>query len=312
VLYAHGTGGDYRSFIGEGVATNVSRVLDASGAEVARLAMISIDQVLHGPRDPTGSDPDLTFFNFQNLPAARDNVRQGGLDDFQLLRLVRTLTLTMPDGSTAFFDPARIGFMGHSQGGLTGPLFLAYAPEVRAAVLSGAGGNLILSLLHKTQPVDIPGLIAVLLQETPDEFHPLLNLLQMYLEPADPGNYGPLFFQAPPADVPAKDIFQSLGVVDHYTPVPAIMALAVAMGVQPVAPLLLPVDGMDLAGVASATPPITGNVAGGATGVLCEYPAASGSDGHFVVYDIAEARAQYGQFLASGLAVGAGRAQLVP
>src|SRR5207244_1553734 len=40
VLYAHGTGGDYRSFISEGLAERLAAV---------GIAMISIDQVLHGP-----------------------------------------------------------------------------------------------------------------------------------------------------------------------------------------------------------------------------------------------------------------------
>src|SRR5262249_18801510 len=57
VLYAHGTGGDYRSFIREGIAARLAGL---------GLATISIDQVLHGPRDPTGMDPEYTFFNFQN------------------------------------------------------------------------------------------------------------------------------------------------------------------------------------------------------------------------------------------------------
>jgi hypothetical protein len=309
VLYAHGTGGNYRSFIGEGVGNNLGQVTDASGALIAGMATFGIDQVLHGPRDPTGSDPDLTFFNFQNLPAARDNVRQGALDDFQLLRLARGLQVTMPDGSTAKFDGSRVAFMGHSQGGLTGPLFVGHEPDVRAAVLSGAGANLILSLLGKTAPVDIPALVAGLLGEPVDELHPLLNLVQMYFEPGDPGNYAALFFREPPAGQAPKDIFQSLGVVDHFTPVPSIMALAVAMRVQPVGPLLLPVDGMDLAGVATGSAPLTANMPSGATGVLCEYQATT-DDGHFVVFDIPAARAQYARFLAT--AMRDGRAQLMP
>jgi predicted esterase len=309
VLYAHGTGGSYTSFIGEGVGNNLGKVTDGSGAVIAQMATFGIDQVLHGPRDPTGADPDLTFFNFQNLPGARDNVRQGALDNFQLLRLAGNLQVTMPDGTTARFDASRIAFMGHSQGGLTGPPFLGAEPDVRAAVLSGAGANLVLSLLGKTEPVDIPSLVGSLVGEPVDEFHPLLNLVQMYFEPGDPGNYAPLFFRAPPAGQAPKDIFQSLGVVDHYTPIPTIMALAVAMRVQPVAPLIQSVDGMDLAGVTTATAPVTANVAGGATGVLCEYQATT-DDGHFVVFDIPEAKAQYARFLAT--AMRDGRAQLLP
>ena len=302
VLYAHGTGGDYRTFIDDGTGDNLAVVTDSGGSEIARIATFGIDQVLHGPRDPTHSNPDLTFFNFQNIAAARDNVRQGAIDNFQLLRLAQALTLPMSDGSTASFDGTKVAFMGHSQGGLTGPGFVATEPALRAAVLSGAGANMMLSLLGKTEPVDIPALVAALLQESVDEFHPFLNLVQAYLEPADPGNYARQFFREPLAGQPAKSIFQSLGIVDHYTPIPTIMALAVAMGVQPAGTQLETIDGMDLAGTVTGTAPIVGNVAdGAATGVVCEYQAPAGDDGHFVVFDVPEATAAYSRFLATAM-----------
>jgi len=56
VLYAHGTGGSFHSYINDGTATRLA----AQG-----LAVISIDQVLHGPRNPNGN-PELDFFNFLN------------------------------------------------------------------------------------------------------------------------------------------------------------------------------------------------------------------------------------------------------
>ncbi len=67
VLYAHGTGGDYRSFIDNETAL----VLAAQG-----LAVISIDQPLHGTRAPPGSATEDAFFNYQNPIAGRDHVRQ--------------------------------------------------------------------------------------------------------------------------------------------------------------------------------------------------------------------------------------------
>jgi hypothetical protein len=300
VLYSHGTGGDYKSFIYEDIGNILGDVTDGTTA-ISKMAVFGIDQVLHGPRAPAGTNVELTFFNFQNIAAARDNVRQGAVDNFQLLRLAGGLQVTMSDGSTATFDGTKVAFMGHSQGGLTGPGFVATEPTLRAAVLSGAGANMMLSLLGKTEPVDIPALVAALLQESIDEYHPFLNLVQAYLEPADPGNYARQFFREPAAGKP-KSIFQSLGITDHYTPIPTIMALAVAMGVQPAGTQLETIVGMDLAGTATGTAPIVGNVAdGAATGVICEYQAAAGNDGHFVVFDVPEARAAYSRFLATAM-----------
>jgi hypothetical protein len=301
VIYAHGTGGNYRSFITEGLAERLAGV---------GIAMMSIDQVLHGPRDPTGADPEITFFNFQNMAAARDNVRQGGADDFQLLRLAQnwstSITLPMTNAQVKF-DSQSMAFMGHSQGGLTGPLFVAYEPGVRGAVFSGAAGLLIIALLNKTQPVNIPDVVSTLVNDDPlDEFHPLLSLVQQYFEPADPCNYGRLYFQVPPQGVPAHSIFQTIGLVDHYAPVPGLKAFMLSMGLQPVGMLPDPIDGLDLAGLNVGTAPVSANVAGGAaTGVAAEY-VATGYDGHFVLFDNTAAQRQSTGFLQSLLAGGPG------
>src|SRR5262249_31266697 len=147
-----------------------------------------------------------------------------------------SVSATPITGQPIRFDLDRIYFKGHSQGGLTGPLFLAYEPKIKAAILSGAGADLILSLLNKTQPVDIPKVVQSVVGEDVAEDARLLSLLQTFLESSDPGNYARLFFREPPAGVPAKSIYQSMGIVDHYTPVPTIKALALAMGVQPANP----------------------------------------------------------------------------
>ena len=321
VLYAHATGGDYESFIYDGSASAVSVVTDRAGGVITRMAVISIDQVQHGTRDPTESDPSLSFFNFRNLPAARDNAKQGALDDFQLLRLVEGVDIAAapsPDGPGGSgvpirFDTGRIYFKGHSQGGLTGPLFLAYEPKVKAAVLSGAGGGLILSLLAKTEPYDVAALVGILLDGDAREDHPVLSLVQTYLESSDPSNYGRLFFREPPAGSSPKSIYQSLGLVDRYTPVSTIKALALAMGVQPVRPLPEPIPTLPLAGLSVADAPVQSNVSqGGATAVLGQYqvPVSEGVpqyDGHFVVFRHPDALLQSNAFLglhaATGVAV---------
>jgi pimeloyl-ACP methyl ester carboxylesterase len=296
VLYAHGTGGSYRSFINEGVA----KTLADQG-----LAAISIDQVLHGPRDPTGNNPDITFFNFQNPLAARDNVRQGALDDFQLLRLAAKLNV---GGNT--FDASKIYFFGHSQGGLTGPPFLAAEPRVSGAVLSGAGGLIYIALLEKTEPLDIPGYVQIFVRDDPlDEFNPIINMVQMFIEAGDPANYGPLLIDRPMAGVTPKNIFQTEGFVDHYAPDHGIEAFGVSMGLSLVSPVIQPVTGFGLRDRSTLTAPVMGN-ANGLTGVLLQYNQKSGSDGHFVVFDIDAAKRQSAQFL-STLAK-TGTATLVP
>ncbi|HEY2749274.1 MAG TPA: hypothetical protein VGL86_31870 [Polyangia bacterium] len=307
VIYQHGTGGDYKSFIDDNSGPVAAHVTDASGNVIAQMAMIGTDQVLHGTRAPAGTDVDTAFFNFLNLPAAHDNVKQGALDAFSVVRLIHVVDIPAAPstGNPIKFDVNRIYFKGHSQGGLTGPLFLAAEPEVKAAILSGAGGGLIASLLNKTEPVNIPQVVQALLHDPADQFHPLLSLIQGYFEDSDPENYGRLLFREPPAGQAPKSIYQSLGIVDHYCPIPNIETLGLAMGVQPAGPMLQTIDGLAYTTTQWGTAPITNNVAGGqATGVLLEYTAPPGDDGHFVVFDVPDAVAQSNRFLGTASATG--------
>jgi pimeloyl-ACP methyl ester carboxylesterase len=335
VLYAHGTGGDYRTPVKNGVAKNLAEVKDASGKVITQFAVIGIDQVLHGPRAPSGTSVELAFFNFNNPAASVSNVLQGGIDNFQLLRLVKGLTFdsvpwmegkagegTNVDFGQTSFDPQRIYFFGHSQGGLTGPSFLAAEPEIKGAVLSGAGGGAVLSLLYKTAPSSIKPLLEAALKEPVDEYHPVLNLFQQMLEPADPNNYAPAFFHAPPQGLTPKHIFLSEGLIDRYTPTQTTEALAVAMRAPAVGPELSPVEGLSLRKLQASGLPTSGNVKAGSVTVtagLLQYQAmsqnksctkdseCSGScvsgqcrrEGHFVMFDNAEARRQYASFLAT-------------
>ena len=292
VIYAHGTGGSYHSFRHDGTAAWLASV---------GIACISMDQVMHGDRS-AGAPPDIAFFNLQNPLAARDNPLQGALDDFQLLRLAWNFDFVERQAGLARrvrFDRDKIYFFGHSQGSLTGVPFVAHEPLVKAAVLSGAGGLLYLSMLHKTQPVDIAGIVRVFLRDDPlDEFNPMLALLQMYMDRSDSVSYGPLLAARPSDGGRPLDVFLSEGLIDRYTPVPSIEALATAMQVDPVWPVHRDVVGLSLAGRTVQVPPVTGNQRG-RTAVLVQYEEAPGSDGHFVMFDLQDARRQSINFLSS-------------
>lgn len=290
VLYAHGTNGSYHSFRNNGSAERFA----AEG-----LAVFGIDQVLHGPRNPTGGNAQAAFFNFQNPLAGRDNPLQGALDNFQLLRLARDFDYTErhPGGRTIRFDADRIYFFGHSQGGLSGPPFLAYEPEVKGAVLSGAGGLMYMAMLYKTKPVDVTALVAAFVRDFPlDEFNPILALVQAWIDRADPVSYGPLLARAPADGVEPKHIFQTEGFVDNYTPLPSIEGLATSIGGNQVEPVIEPLDGLALRGRDVLTAPVTENQAP-VTSVFVQYQAPGNEDGHYVVFDVPEARVQSARFL---------------
>jgi pimeloyl-ACP methyl ester carboxylesterase len=288
VIYSHGTGGDYLSFFEDGTAA----ALAAQG-----LAVISTDQVLHGPRNPAG-DELIDFFNVGNPYAIRDNILQGTADAFAQLRLAQTMQF-QDGGRTIKLDQTRVYFFGHSQGGVTGPGFVAFEPSLSGAVFSGTGGLLTLALLYKTKPLDVSMLLATFLRDDPvDEDNPSLAMLQMWFERADGVNYAPMMVREPVVGGP-KNIFQTEGFTDTYTPNPAIEAFAVAVGGDIVQ---LP-DTQDVPGLTSLRgrtvqqPPIAANMPGGATAVLAQYKQRSGSDGHFVVFDVGTAKRQAANFL---------------
>jgi len=290
-IYQHGTGGDWMSFIDDDTASSLA----AQG-----IAVISTDQVLHGIRNPTG-DPDVDFFNFGNPYAARDNALQGAADAWSQMRLAFGLSIDDTANSrTITFDQNKLMFFGHSQGGLTGPPFIAFEPALQAAVLSGTGGVGYLSLLYKMAPVNFPQLVETIARDAPmDEDNPELALAQTWIERADGVNYAKLMVRDPQTTSGAKNIFQTEGFVDTYAPDPCIEAFATSLASDLVTePAEKSVLGMTLRGRTVLTPPIMHNVANGtATAVLAQYTAPSGDDGHFVVFDVPAARQQSSEFL---------------
>ncbi len=237
VIAAHGTGGNYRSFIGNGTAKNLSEVTDpGDSTKATAFAVISIDAAMHGPRRGSEDDPDELFFNLNNPRASRDNVYQGAADKFQLVRLVEAMDLQAADSPTAEalkLDPAHLYYFGHSQGTVEGIPFLSYEPAVRGTVLSGAGGFLIDSVLNKTSPTNVAGAVRLALA---DPFlghsHPLLNIMQLAFEEVDSVNYGVNTFFAPTNGALPKHTFLSMGVADTYTPPETTRALAYVMRIS--------------------------------------------------------------------------------
>jgi len=291
-IYSHGTGGDHLSFVNDGTANALAR---------QGIAVISTDQVLHGPRNPGGNE-ELDFFNIANPFAMRDNALQGTADAWSQLRLAQGLSIV--DGArTITFDPTKVYFFGHSQGGLTGPGFVAFEPSLTGAVLSGTGGLLYLALLYKTAPVDIPMLVQTFLRDDPvDEDNPSLALFQMWAERADGANYAPLMVRRPgtaPDGSPLapRNVFQTEGFTDRFTPNQSIEAFAVALGGDLV---MLPdtkdIPGLTLRSRTIKAAPFSGNL-GGVTAVIAQYDEQPGSDGHFVVFDIPAAEHQAAEFL---------------
>lgn len=325
VLYAHGTGGDWTSFIDDGTATVLAQKC---------LASMGVDQIFHGTRPgaPPPTDPDreskisLAFFNLSNADAARTNTRQSAMDEVARAHLITSggLSVAVNDaagkplsytGAAVTFDTKKIGFFGHSQGGLNGALLLAIDDQTRGGVLSGAGSTISYSLLMKELPSpSVAGLVKVFLGVSADNadeltpLHPAMTLVQTIIDPADPVHYYPGMARSPFAGHSPKSVFMTEGINadgtgDNYAPPRTIESGAIAGGFPLLSPVVYDVPEItQLDGVAPATPPVKGNAAGGKTTVgLAQFPPKAGSDGHFVVFDIPRARSMAANFSASVL-----------
>ena len=324
VLYAHGTGGNFRSFIHNGYAETLAREC---------LAVMGVDQIFHGTRPGTPDTPtegQVLFFNFQNVHAARTNARQSAIDEVQRARLFTETLAEIPStiahtGEAIRFDPDNVLFFGHSQGGLNGPLYLALDDSARGGVLSGSGGLIMITLLEKSKPEpSIAELVAnVFLALDPEErgeldvFHPSMMLAQSLVDAVDPINYARNTIWEPRPGFSPKSILMTEGIAadgtgDNLTPPRGTEAHAVAMGLPQLLPGVRPLPQVAYGAAPALAVPaegVRGNLAlGMASGALAQW-APVDDDGHYVVFDIAAARVHVSTFLRE---LAADRVGLVP
>jgi enamine deaminase RidA (YjgF/YER057c/UK114 family) len=314
VLYAHGTGGDYQSYLSDGTARLLTQHC---------LAVMGVDQIFHGtrpgaPADGSESKEGLLFYNFQNPVAARTNGRQSALDEVQRARLFTASHLSIPAAVTSakkevHFDATKLMFFGHSQGGLNGPLFTAIDPTARGAVFSGSGAMIAIALLEKTKPDPSPAALVrtILLGLNTDEgseldiFHPGISLIQTIIDVEDPLHYGRLQATEPRAGSASKSVYMTEGINmdgtgDSYAPPHGIEAHALSIGLPPQLPMQHDIAELAWGGVQPITVPaegLAGNLGGGASGVLAQWAVPKNHDGHFVIFDVKAARNQSGKFL---------------
>lgn len=302
VFFSHGTGGSPRELERDDTCADLTS---------AGLAVLGIEQVLHGPRadGATGcfTQPvEECFFNVVNAVAGRNTVRQSAVDHLWLRRVAEGFTVPPsvdPLGRTIRFDSRHPGFFGHSQGALTGALYAAMDPALAGAVLSAAGGHVSTSLLLRDG-----GRLRALVEgdlflnlggeESLDAFHPALALMQALAEPADPLNYAPRWLRTPEGR--RKHVWLTSGLDDPATPAATTVALAVAGGVPQLVGGATTDAAFELAGLVPVPAPARGNIAASGawpavTAVLRQFP----DEGHFPIFEVPSARVQLRGFFTS-------------
>ena len=312
VVFAHGMGGDFQSHVTLGVALDFAKGVDDGTGNVIQAAVLGIDQVDTGPRrnGSTMASSDL-FFNFANPAAAKGNVAQGAADQMSLLRFVPTVTFTAgssPTG-TAFGLATPAAFWGHSQGATVGSVALPFG-TYRGAVLSGQGASLMDTLLGKTSPVNIAAALPFVLQDPGSngklnggEDHPVLSLLQLYMDGSDPIAYASAAAATPRwASRPTTSSSPTASATPTRPITEATYALAAQLGLVAADASAKKPD--PIGNLTPIPTPASGNlmVAGQPfTAVVREYAPLQGQDGQLVAFDVASARTDVERFLAGVL-----------
>lgn len=302
VLYGHGTGGDHETHFGdEGTAL----------AEVG-IASLGLEAALHGERSPT--DFEVENLIAQNPAAAREVVRQTVLDMMILYQLIEAGSIVVPAelnmGTPIPVSASPVMYMGHSQGSQEAGVLLGVEPGVEAAFMSEGGAAGIITIVERelTPGTPINCLIAGLVNEPCElmtEDHPLITLIiQPILDPADPVAFAHRFLLERPDTWAPLSLAMTEGTEDTYTAPRGIEALAVAIGLPIVEPVVQTTDAYLLVGSPSASPPVRGNLmtAGGdvVTGGVMQFE----GEGHFAIYRNDDAKNRYVEFFRTFIANG--------
>jgi len=305
VFYAHGLGGTK-----DGSWGTAGRLADIDAA------VFAIDSPEHGSRsaDPSkpliatfrffGIDPDTQEFDIER---ARDNFRQMASDQLELVRFAASmgdldlLPVGAPDGIPDL-DTSKMLYIGHSFGSVQGPTIFALAPEIKQAVWNVGGAGL-MTLLRDSATFGILVNSLKPMGTADGALGRFFAATQAIVDPGDPLNYaryGTLEALPGVEGWEPRDVLLQEVVKDSIVPNTTSELLARTAGLVNMDPVT------QVSGMAKAEGAVTGNLAGGATGVMSQWTTIEGGKlaTHGELIFAPEAQAQYVAFFASGLDAG--------
>jgi dienelactone hydrolase len=215
ILYQHGLSGSRADFL------DIANTFTKAGFIVAAIDSITFgarapethyqtDLTTNFPKAPgatfTGPDgfadpylgetngPFDLFGGLKNMGSLRDQMRQAELDTAQVVRVLRSspdLSALATNGVTPKIDPANIGYVGDSLGGIQGGVAAAIEPGVRAWVLNVAGGGIMPEVAAHGPIINIQLAAAGAINfgftgDRFDESHPFVGIAQTIVEAGDP------------------------------------------------------------------------------------------------------------------------------
>ncbi len=271
------------------------------------IACLDIEAAMSGPREPQGE-----FFNFLNLVAFRDNIRQAASEFTMLLKMARILhipqelvPLTDTGGRDVHYDDGNYYYWGHSTGASIGELVMAVEPGFRAGMVSGAGVSWNYNLVYKEAPVHIEPIVRLL--SGADEihiFHTFALIFQSVCEEAEAAYYAPAWIHDPLVENRPLDVLIIMGIFDLFFPPIMIDGLLASAGTDLAGPLerAETLEALELTGRRHLQLPAGGNIPSGQgnrTGLTLQYALPDDVDGHKAPFYRADAKYQYTCFFAS-------------
>lgn len=246
-------------------------------------AVVATDAMRHGqhptadPMDAGGAALSFLGINIQQVRidalALRGNFNQTNLDRLQLLELIRDAPDIDGDGA-ADLDIERVAYWGVSLGGMLGSGLLALGDDFGAAILSVAGGGLLLFITESAQVAQLRPVILTLFGGE-DVFERMMPVAQTLVDAADPATWGAYVLDdrfGDPDHTP--NLLFPVAVEDETVPPASGRALARALRITHIEPVLTSVRLLD---VASA--PVSDNGAHGTTAGYFQFDRVSAGGG---------------------------------
>ncbi|MEE2756019.1 MAG: Ig-like domain-containing protein [Myxococcota bacterium] len=245
MIYGHGLNSNF----GE-----VQKIVDEYiGLGYAIIATPALQHVDH----PTRLNPDSTAaldflgIDIPNLQIdafkMRGHFSQTTLDRLQLLQLLRDVG-SLPGFVNQNLDTNLSIYFGVSLGGLLGSSLLALDDQLRAGILSVAGGQLI-AFATDTASVEVFRPVLVNIFDGEAIYEKMLTVAQTFVDAADPATFAPhVFYQRNNPESRTPDILMPVAVYDDIVPPSTGRALARALRIPHVGPQFTEVFGIERQG----------------------------------------------------------------
>ena len=313
--FFHGSGGRSTGLVDLGhspTSEDVPELGKGPGYVVARHGIAAVSAALPANPERLPGASDYAYLNINNLAAFPYTFQQGVLE--QRLLTDAMLALSIPNtvlagcttGGPHGFNAEKLVAGGQSMGGMYTNMVTAVEPRFGAVVPTGAGGFWNLMIL---ETATVPGAREILaaafgVDDVELSFvHPTLDVMALGWEIAEPLVFMSRIARRPLPDIPARHVYQPVGMGDTYFPIDVYDAAALAYGNQQagteVWPSMQQALGVDeLSGLASY--PVRANQ-DGKTRVVVQYAGDGIIDAHYIYRQLEEVKHQYGCFFASYL-----------